>query len=134
MDCSLHMTYLHLHKHKKGKKYLFTLRMCSLIPRHFNCSVPPPPPLLSYFLSNSVVVQCVVIGKCLNIRLALDLKSSPNLGPIMGNLSISWLVVWPQVINKILFVRGPLSSCVNPLMSMSRDQGLNPSYAFIFFS
>jgi hypothetical protein len=42
MDCSLHMTFLHLHKHKKEKKYLFTLLMCSLIPRHFNCSVPLP--------------------------------------------------------------------------------------------
>jgi hypothetical protein len=79
-----------------------------------------------------VVVQCVVIGKWLNIKLALDLKSSPNLGPIMGNLSISWLIGWPQVINKILFVWGPLSLCVNPLMSMNREQGLNPLYAFFF--
>jgi hypothetical protein len=32
--------------------------------------------------------------------------------PIIGNLSISWLIVWPQVINKILFVLGGVQ-CVH---------------------
>jgi hypothetical protein len=41
--------------------------------------------------------------------------------PIMGNLSTSWLVVWPQVINKILFVLGLTSSCVKPSKPKSRD-------------
>jgi hypothetical protein len=39
------------------------------------------------------------------------------LGSIMGNLSTSWLVVWPRVINNILFVLGSISSHVKSLMS-----------------
>jgi hypothetical protein len=36
---------------------------------------------------------------------ALDWESRPKkLGPIMGNLNTSWLIVWTQVINKILHV------------------------------
>jgi hypothetical protein len=34
----------------------------------------------------------------------------------MRNLSISWLIVWPQVINKLmLFVWGPIGSLIKPL-------------------
>jgi hypothetical protein len=33
----------------------------------------------------------------------------------MENLNTSWLVVWPQIINKMIFVWGPMSSCVKPL-------------------
>jgi hypothetical protein len=39
-------------------------------------------------------------------RLGVGVKKNKNLRPIMGNLSTSWLIVWPQVINKILFPWG----------------------------
>jgi hypothetical protein len=32
-----------------------------------------------------------------------------------GKFEHFWLVAWPQVINKILLVWGPMSSCVKPL-------------------
>ncbi len=49
---------------------------------------PPPPPPPQFFLSYT------------------RSQGQIFLGPTMGNLSTFWLLVWPQVINKILFVWG----------------------------
>jgi hypothetical protein len=38
-----------------------------------------------------------------------------------------------QVINKILFVWGPISSHEKPLRPKSKDKGFNPSYGIILF-
>jgi hypothetical protein len=51
----------------------------------------------------------------------------------MENLSTFWVVVWPKVIDKILFVWGPMSSCVLPLKPKNKDQSFNPSYVFIHY-
>ncbi len=50
----------------------------------------------------------------------------------MGILSTSWLIIWPQVINKILFVWGPMSSCVKSLRSKVGNKSSTLLYAFIF--
>ncbi len=47
----------------------------------------------------------------------LQTRSQKSLGSIMENLSTSWLIIWSQVTNKILFVWGPMNSCVKPLRS-----------------
>ncbi len=47
----------------------------------------------------------------------------------MGNWSISWLIL-PHIINRILFVWGPMRLCVKPVRPKSRDQGFNLSYIF----
>jgi hypothetical protein len=49
------------------------------------------------------------------------------------NLNIFWLIVWPQVINNMLFSLGPMSSCLKPLWLETKDQGFNLWYVFIFF-
>jgi len=51
----------------------------------------------------------------------------------MENLSTFWVVVWPKVIDKILFVWGPMSSGLMPLRPKIRDQSFNSSYVFIHF-
>jgi hypothetical protein len=50
---------------------------------------------------------------------------------MMRNLIVFWFIVWPQVINKILFVWGPISSSVKSLTPQNRDQSFDPSDAFI---
>jgi len=42
----------------------------------------------------------------------LGVEGKKTLGPIMRNMNTSWLIVNPQVCNKILVVWGPMSSCV----------------------
>jgi hypothetical protein len=55
-----------------------------------------------------------------------------GIGVNMGNLNIFWFIVWPQIINNILFSWGPMRSHVKPLWPKMKDQGFNSSYVFIF--
>jgi hypothetical protein len=54
-------------------------------------------------------------------------------GQQWGIWALFWLLVWPQVINNILFVWGSMSSCIKPLRSKSKDHNFNSSYGFILF-
>jgi len=82
-----------------------------------------------WFQKKSCFILCCTMEMMFDFNLGhAQSKAHFKLGvrPIMGNLSISWLIVWPQVINKILFVLGggPMCSCVKPLKPKSRDQRL----------
>jgi hypothetical protein len=48
----------------------------------------------------------------------------------MKNLSISWLVVWPQVINRILFIWGPMNSFFKAIKAKNENPRLQPLICF----
>jgi hypothetical protein len=58
--------------------------------------------------------------KIASLKAHFRLGVGPQKIPIMGNLSTSWLIVWHQVISKILFVWWSTSSCVKKAIKLKK--------------